>query len=43
MNEYIGRNKAEKKESVIGAIREHQNEERDNPKEKSKILKEAER
>jgi len=43
MNEYLGRNKAEKKESVIGAIREHQNEERDNPKEKSKILKEAER
>ena len=43
MNEYLGRNKAEKKESVIGAIREHQNEERDNPKEKSKISKEAER
>ena len=43
MNEYLGRNKAEKKESVIGAIRKHRSEERENPKEKKKISKEAER
>ena len=44
MNEYLGRAKQEeKKESVIGAIREHRSEERGNPKEKNKISKEAER
>ena len=43
MNDYRGRNKAEKKESVIGAIRKHKNEERENPNEKNKISKEAER
>lgn len=44
MNDYLGRTKTEKKkESVIGAIRKHQSEERENPKEKNKILKEAER
>ena len=43
MNDYLGRNKAEKKESVIGAIRKHKNEERENPKEKNKMSKEAER
>ena len=44
MNDYLGRNKMEnKKESVIGVIRKHQSEERENPKEKKKISKEAER
>ena len=43
MNDYLGRNKAEKKESVIGAIRKHRSEERGNPKKKNKISKEAER
>ena len=43
MNEYLGRSKAEKKESVIGAIRKHLNEERENHKEKNKISKENER
>lgn len=44
MNEYLGRDKTEKKkESVIGEIKKHQNEERKNPKEKNKISKEAER
>ena len=44
LNEYLGRGKQkEKKESVIGAIREHRSEERGNPKEKNKISKEAER
>ena len=44
MNEYLGRDKTEKKkESVIGAIRKRQSEERENSKEKNKILKEAER
>ena len=43
MNEYLGRNKREKKESVIGAIRKHQSEEREISKEKNKISKEDER
>ena len=43
MNDYLGRNKAEKKESVIGAIRKHRSEERGNSKKKNKISKEAER
>ncbi len=43
MNEYLGRSKVEKKESVIGAIRKHRGEERGIPKEKNKISKEAER
>lgn len=44
MNDYLGRGKTEKKkESVIGAIKKHQSEERENPKEKNKISKEAER
>lgn len=44
MNDYLGRNKTEKKkESVIGAIRKHRSEERANSKEKNKISKEAER
>lgn len=41
MNDYLGRNKAEKKESVIGVIKKHQAEERKNPKEK--ISKESEK
>ena len=40
MNEYLGRDKTEKKESVIGAIRRHQSEERENTKGKNKISKE---
>ena len=44
MNDYLGRDKVEKKkESVIGAIRKHQSEERGKPKGKNKISKEAER
>lgn len=43
MNEYLGRNKAEKKESVIGAIRKHRSEEREISKEKNKISRENER
>lgn len=44
MNEYLGKNTTEKKkELVIGAIKKHQNEEWENPKEKNKISKEAER
>ena len=37
------RDKTEKKESVIGSIKKHQNEKRENPKEKNKISKEFER
>ena len=41
MNEYLGRGKQkEKKESVIGVIRSHQSEERENTKGKNKISKE---
>jgi len=43
MNDYLGRDKTEKKESVIGSIKKHQNEKRENPKEKNKISKEFER
>ena len=43
MNEYLGRDKTEKKESVIGATKKHQSEEREISKEKNKISKEAER
>ena len=44
MNEYLGRNKTDKKkESVIGAIRKHRSEDRGISKEKNKISKEAER
>ena len=44
MNEYMGRNKTEKKkESVIGSIKKHRSEEREISKEKNKISKEAER
>lgn len=43
-NEYLGRNKTDKKkESVIGAIKKNRSEERKNSKEKNKISKEAER
>lgn len=41
MNSYLSGDKIEKKESAISAIREHQNEERDNSKEKSRISKDA--
>ena len=44
MNDYLGRDKMEKKkDSVICAIKEHQAEERENHKRKNKISKEAER
>ena len=43
MNEYLGRDKTEKKESVIGAIRKHQSEEIGTPKRKNKISREVER
>lgn len=37
MNEYLGRNKTEdKKESVIGAIKRHQTEDKEKLKERSK-------
>lgn len=36
MNEYLGRNKAEKKESVIGAIEKHKDEDKEKLKEKKK-------
>ncbi|MDU5054036.1 MAG: hypothetical protein E6234_04215 [Sutterella wadsworthensis] len=43
MNEYLGRNKTEKKESVIAVIKRHQAEDKEKPKEKIRISKEAER
>ena len=43
MDDYLGRKKNEKKKSVIGTIRKHQSEERENSKEKKKISKESER
>ena len=43
INDYLGRDKTEKKESVIGAIKKHRSEEREISKEKNKISKEAER
>ena len=44
MNEYLGRNKTEdKKESVIGAIKRHQADDKEKPKEKKEASKEAER
>jgi hypothetical protein len=44
MNDYLGRNKTEgKKESVIGAIRRNQAEDKEKPKEKKEASKEAER
>ena len=44
MNEYLGRNKTEdKKESVIGAIKRHQTEDKEKLKEKKEASKEVER
>ena len=43
MNEYLGMDKTERKESVIGAIRKHRSEEREISKEKNKMSKENER
>lgn len=44
MNEYLGRNKTDKKkESVIGAIRKHRSEDRGISKEKNKISRKNER
>lgn len=42
MNDYIGRNKAEKKESVIGEIKKQQAENKDSHKLKKKRLKNIE-
>ena len=43
INEYLGRDKREKKESVIGAIEKHKVEDREKLKEKKEIIKEFER
>lgn len=44
MDSYLDRDKKnEKKESVIGAIRRHQAEDKEKPKEKKEASKEAER
>ncbi len=44
MNDYLGRNKTEdEKESVIGAIKRHQADDKEKPKEKKEASKEAER
>ena len=44
MNKYLGRTKMEdKKESVIGAIKRHQTEDKEKLKEKKEASKEAER
>ena len=43
MNDYLGRDKTEKKESVIGAIRRNQAKDKEKPKEKKEASKEAER
>ena len=42
MNEYLGRNKVEKKELVIGAIEKHKAEDKEKLKEKKEASKEAE-
>lgn len=42
MNEYLGRDKAEKKESVIGEIKKQQAENKDSHKLKKKRLKNIE-
>jgi len=43
MNEYLGRDKRDKKESVIGAIEKHKAEDKEKLKEKKKIIKKFER
>ena len=43
MNEYLGRDKRDKKESVIGAIEKHKAEDRERLKEKKEIIKKFER
>lgn len=44
MNDYFGGNKTEyKKESVMGAIKRHQAEGKEKPKERKEAIKEAER
>ena len=43
MNEYLGREKIEKKESVIGAIKKHQLKDKEKPKIRKKAIKEIER
>lgn len=43
MNEYLGIDKRDKKESVIGAIEKHKAEDKEKLKEKKKIIKKFER
>lgn len=43
MNDYLGRDKTEKKESVIGEIKRFKAEEKAKPTEKKEASKEAER
>lgn len=43
MNEYLDREKIEKKESVIGAIKKHQLKDKEKPKIRKKTIKEIER
>ena len=44
MNDYLGRDKTEKKKkSIIGAIKRHRAEDKEKPKEKKEASKEAER
>jgi len=43
MNEYLGRDKTEKKELVIGAIKKHQVKDKKKPKIRKKAIKEIER
>lgn len=43
MNEYLGIDKRDKKDSVIGAIEKHKAEDKEKLKEKKKIIKKFER
>ena len=43
MNEYLGRTKTDKKESVIGTIKKHQVKDMEKPKVRKKTIKEIER
>lgn len=43
MDDYLARDKTEKKKSVIGAIKKHRSEDREKSKENKEASKEAER
>ena len=43
MDDYLGRDKTEKKESVIGVIKKHQVKDMEKPKVRKKTIKEIER